>query len=145
MNRIEKLEDAATTAGAKAMVKATNCVGKLMTNYFNRTVRCHEHKICRLIRQFPAVSSYTHYKHHKKAYYCSHKQEPRPAKCFVFVICYKTGIHKIKLCRKDYTAHNSHAIQILSKFIFYQLEHVFPPPTNKYSYIYQLSTCRTHP
>lgn len=31
MNRIEKLEDAATTAGAKAMVKATNCVGKLMT------------------------------------------------------------------------------------------------------------------
>ena len=25
------LEDAATTAGAKAMVKATNCVGKLMT------------------------------------------------------------------------------------------------------------------
>ena len=31
MNRIEKIEDAATTAGAKAMVKATNCVGKLMT------------------------------------------------------------------------------------------------------------------
>lgn len=31
MNRIEKLEDAATTAGAKAKVKATNCVGKLMT------------------------------------------------------------------------------------------------------------------
>lgn len=31
MNRIEMLEDAATTAGAKAMVKATNCVGKLMT------------------------------------------------------------------------------------------------------------------
>ena len=31
MNRIEKLEDAATTAGAKAMVKATNCVGKVMT------------------------------------------------------------------------------------------------------------------
>lgn len=31
MNRIEKLEDAATTAGAKAMVKTTNCVGKLMT------------------------------------------------------------------------------------------------------------------
>ena len=31
MNRIEKIEDAVTTAGAKAMVKATNCVGKLMT------------------------------------------------------------------------------------------------------------------
>lgn len=31
MNRIKKMEDAATTAGAKAMVKVTNCVGKLMT------------------------------------------------------------------------------------------------------------------
>ena len=37
MNRIEMLEDAATTAGAKAMVKATNCVGKLMTKRAGKT------------------------------------------------------------------------------------------------------------
>lgn len=31
MNKMEKIEDAVITTGAKAVVKATNCVGKLMT------------------------------------------------------------------------------------------------------------------
>ncbi len=31
MNKMEKFEDAVITTGAKAAVKATNCVGKLMT------------------------------------------------------------------------------------------------------------------